>query len=369
MGIQDGNFESCGLVFAIISLLIGLAGCKYNGIILTYYAKKLKLDQLSIIYGSISVLGGVMSLLMVINFIFFFLADMYYTYAEPQTCQSNLGIFFAASYKVLFMVAYRSIVFLLTALIFLTACKVKWSIFKIKTQLLKHLVTFFPVCLFAVIGINCFIEVNCATPFYVPWLSNSSSMTIIYFWILLVVPGIIALGCMVFLIYVIVFQSSSLLPENQVPQSKLATIQEGNEPSASGNIVSQKLSNVKSKLTNSKSNLAAKFDGREVTKRTIFTILILTTGLIVTIAASCILPLNNIYSDNDILGYDIHHTTSDFNNIFIFSELVPCFILAILNPLVLMYRINGLRKFCSKLFYQMFGCCIKMASKKTEVDV
>ena len=97
--------------------------------------------------------------------------------------------------------------------------------------------------------------------------------------------------------------------------------------------------------------------------------MILTTTSLITILTSCIPAIDSIYSDNNILEYDVHHTTSDFNQIFILSELVPVFLLAILNPLVLMYRVNGLRKYIVKLQSVVFGGCKAAITKNTEVDV
>ena len=373
----EGNFDWTVILHTVITLILGAVGIACNSLILLYYVRKVKKDQLSIIYGSLSGFSIILSLLMIINFIFFFIGDLYYEYSHAQDCQSNFGLFISATFKVLFMVGYRSIIYILTALIFLTACKVKWRIFKIRTQLLKHLIAGYPVLLFLLVAINCFIEMNCATPFYIPWISTTTSMTVVYFWILQAVPGVLALACLIFLFQVVTCDPQTLptdlLPgENKEGAIKraLETIEETIEEEEKGvrSKLKNSLSQVKTKLSASKSNIATKFTGREVTKRTIFTILILTFVLLITIIISTVIPLQSIYSNNDILVYDIHHNTSDFNTVYVCSVLVPVLLLTIVNPVILLIRVNGLHKFVVRLFRKSCASCILAAERRRNVD-
>ena len=369
----EGNFDKTVILHIVLTLLLGIVGVACNALILLYYVKKAKLDQLSIIFGSLSGFSGILSLLMIINFIFFFIGDLYYDYGHAQECQSNFGLFIAACFKVLFMMSYRTIVYILTALIFLTACKVKWPIFKIRTQLLKYLIAGYPVMLFLVVCINCFIEVSCTTPFYIPWIGRTTTMTIIYFWVLQAIPGVLSLACLVFLLQVVTCDPQTLPVELEPEQSKegiaqrvLETIEE--EEKGAVKKLKSSLSQVKTKISASKSNLSTKFEGRQVTKKTIFTIMILTTTLLVTLIISTVVPLQSIYSNNDILYYDIHHTTTDFNTVYICTVLLPVLLLAIVNPVVLLVRVNGLHKFTVRLIRSTCAPVIDAVEKRRNVD-
>ena len=369
----DGNFDGTVVLHIILTLILGVVGVACNSLILLYYAKKAKLDQLSIIFGSLSGFSLVLSVLMIVNFIFFFIGDLYYEYAHAQDCQSNFGLFISAAYKVLFMVAFRTIVYILTALIFLTACKVKWKIFKIRTQLLKYLLAGYPVLLFLVVCINSFIELSCTTPFYIPWIGRTTVMTVVYFWVLQAVPGVLSLACLIFLFQVVTCDPQTLPAELEPAENKegkvrrvLETIEE--EEKGACNKLKSSLTQVKTKLSASKTNISTKFEGREVTKKTIFTILILTFILLITLIVSTVNPLQSIYSNNDILIYDIHHSTSDFNTVYTCTVLLPVLFLAIVNPLILLFRVNGLHKFAVRFFRRSCATCIAAIERRRNVD-
>lgn len=373
MALTEGNFDWSVVVHLVLTLALGVTGLGCNGLMVSYYSRKEKLDQLSIIYGSLAGFSLPVSALMLFNFIFFFVDDLYYPYAHVTECQGNFSVFVSAAFRVLYMALYRTLVYLLVSLIFLTACKVKWPIFKIRTQHLKHLIAFYPVVLFLVMCIHSFITVSCSTPFYIPWIGTGTVMTIIYFWILLILPGILALACLIFLLQVISCDPQTSPAEekgaakNPTLRITLDTIKEEAENVAGAGKIKTSLSQVKTKLSNSKTNIRTKFEGREVTKKTILTTLLTTSSLLTTLVISNVTPLRSIYSDNDILQYDIHHTVADFNNLYVCSVLVPVFLLTIVNPVILMFRVGGLRRFTGMVWGRVCGCCLE--GRRSVVDI
>ena len=366
MAITNGPLGDGVIVHLICCLLFGVIGISNNALILRYFTKKQKLDQLSILYTVISVISLLLSSVHIIQFIFFYIPGIYYNYTIDAYCQSNAAIFFAAVAKILYMTGIRSALFIITLLIFLTTSKVKWKIFKIQTRMMKYMMTMGPGVLLVIMVINCFVELKCTAPFFLPWLGVTDAMTIIYFWLLLVLPTILSVACVVALFTVVLGGEVEAMPQKEAPEpepvpqpSKDVKVEVGGITKKGSLKAPKKLEMVKQKVHSGKETLSTKFSerkakignkfkNREVTKRTIITVMILGGITVLTIIPSLVVTLKKIYSEENLLVYNAKHTTRHFNIAYIFSTLLPSLNFVIIIPIVMMKRVTGINRYIHK---------------------
>ena len=84
------------------------------------------------------------------------------------------------------------------------------------------------------------------------------------------------------------------------------------------------------------------------------------------VCSICIVALSSIYSSDNILDYDVDNTAEDYNLVFVYTVLAPLAFFCVVNPVLLLIRVNGLRREVRKGVMPLFEPCAAIWRRRQE---
>ena len=405
----------------ILTLILSLEGLNKLFVVLSYFYKKKKWDQLTLIYLSICITSFVMSLTLLLHFIFLLGQGLYFELEDESVrCKGGVVAFITHNF---FIITLRVSVFYNTLLVLLTTVKTRWPVFKTTTRALKIILAAYPACLLVLLLVHVIVDDKESCKFYLPWVSESDVMTFLYFWLPLVLPTIVSLCAVVWLSKVICTKSLTIhLAEFDAGRSDedckgegsveewsveevdgesrvidLSPIRESDTPPVNtkfpnvrvehphlknyvrneeeaeggkaklvkglqhvGTHLSEKMNKTSRKIPIEievrKPSVSWSTDWSTVKIRTITTVVMLAMVTIVTTLVSTCAVFSVLYTQG-----------KDYVLVYYLGVLLPAFKMIVVDTVILVYRVRGLRLYVVKIYVEAWGAVVgKVKEKMTE---